>query len=280
MLAAIGYGWRRAGMAFEREFVTRLAMNVAGPCLVVDTLSNLSIPATEFIGMVGASAVLLLSTILVAWLIVLAARRPQRVYLPVLGIGNTGNLGLPLCLFAFGTEGLGFAVAVFVTNSVLQFVFTPTVQSGASPLKALYTTPVVYGAAIGLLLMLTGTRLPMPVATTVELLGNVLIPLMLLALGNTLAGLEVRHVGPAFIWGAGRLALGFTVAHLIAWAFAFEGVAKGVIILQGSMPAAVFTYLFAARYDRSPEVVASIVLSSTVLSALTLPLLVAYVLGF
>jgi hypothetical protein len=70
------------------------------------------------------------------------------------------------------------------------------------------------------------------------------------------------------------------VAHGIAWIFGLEGVAKGVIILQGSMPAAVFTYLFAARYNRAPEDVAGIVLSSSLLSALTLPLLVAYVLNF
>ena len=46
------------------------------------------------------------------------------------------------------------------------------------------------------------------------------------------------------------------------------------------MPAAVFTYFFAARFDRSPDDVAGIVLSSTLISALTLPFLVAYVLNF
>ena len=58
-----------------------------------------------------------------------------------------------------------------------------------------------------------------------------------------------------------------------------QGVAKGVLILQGAMPAAIFNYLFAARYDRHPDDIAGIVLVSTLLSALTLPLLVAYVLG-
>jgi predicted permease len=280
VLAAIGYGWRRAGIPFEREFVTRLAMNIAGPCLVISTLSNLTVPPTEFLGMLGASAVLFIATILGAWIVLSVARRPLRVYVPVLGIGNTGNLGLPLCVFAFGAEGLAFAVAVFVANSVFQFIFTPIVQSGESPIRTLLTTPVIYGALIGLATMVTDASLPEWLGSTLSLLGNLLIPLMLLALGNTLAGLRMKNMSTAFLWGAVRLLLGFAVAHAVVWAFAFEGAAKGVMILQGSMPAAVFTYLFAARYNRSPETVAGIVLSSTLLSALTLPLLVAYVLSF
>jgi hypothetical protein len=75
-----------------------------------------------------------------------------------------------------------------------------------------------------------------------------------------------------------RLSLGFLVALAVAEAFGLEGVAKGVLILQGAMPAAIFSYLFAARYDRNPEDVAGIVLVSTVVGALLLPGLVAYVL--
>ncbi len=279
-LAAVGYGWRRAGVPFEREFVTRLVLNVSGPCLIVETLSDLSVPPAQFLGMLGASAALFAGTCVAAWLVLAIAGRPMRVYLPVLAIGNTGNLGLPLCVFAFGAEGLAFAVAVYATISVAQFTFTPVVQSGESPLRTLLTTPVVYGALIGLVILFTGVDLPQWVDSSIGLLGSLLIPLMLIALGNTLAGLHIHRIGASMLWGAGRLLLGFVVAHAIAWIFGLEGVAKGVIILQGSMPAAVFTYLFAAKYNRAPEDVAGIVLSSSLLSALTLPLLVAYVLNF
>ena len=280
VLAAVGYGWRRAGVPFEREFVTRLVLNVAGPCLVIETLSDLSVPPSQFIGMLGASAALFVATCVVAWAALAMLGRPQRTFLPVLSIGNTGNLGLPLCVFAFGEAGLAFAVAVYATNSVIQFTFTPVVQSGESPLRTLLRTPVVYGAVIGLIILFADISLPEWVRTSIGLLGSVLIPLMLIALGNTLAGLRMHRIGSSMLWGAGRIVLGFLVAHAVAWAFGLQGVAKGVIILQGSMPAAVFTYLFAARYDRSPEDVAGIVLSSSLISALTLPLLVAYVLSF
>jgi malate permease and related proteins len=278
-LACVGYGWRRLGFPFEREFVTRLIMNVSGPCLIVDSLSQLELPTDEFLAMLGAAATMFLATVVVAFGILRVARLPIRSYLPALAIGNNGNLGLPLCLFAFGQQGLGLAVAVYVTNSVGQFTLTPMLQSGAPPWRTLATTPVVYGALVGTFVLAADIALPEWVRTTIGLLGDLLIPLMLIALGNTLGGLRARRLPFAFGWGAARLVLGFAVAWLVAEAFGLDGVAKGVLILQGAMPAAIFNYLFAARYDRHPDDVAGIVLVSTLLSALTLPLLVAYVLG-
>ena len=106
-----------------------------------------------------------------------------------------------------------------------------------------------------------------------------LIPMMLLALGNTLGGLKVSRLPFACLWSVVRLAVGFLIAFVVAEALALDGVARGVLILQGAMPAAMFSYLFAARYDRSPDDVAGIVLLSTLFSIVTLPLIVAFVLS-
>ena len=57
-----------------------------------------------------------------------------------------------------------------------------------------------------------------------------------------------------------------------------HGTAQGVLVLQGAMPAAVFSYLFAARYERDAEDVAGIVLMSTLLAAVLLPAFVSYAL--
>ena len=277
-LAVVGYAWRRLGFPFEREFVTRMIMNVSGPCLIVDSLSRLTLPMNEFLAMVGSSIAMFVLTAVCAFVILKMAGLSIRSYLPALAIGNNGNLGLPLCLFAFGQEGLGLAVAVYVTNSVGQFTLTPMLQSRSSPWRTLATTPVIYGALIGAAVLGADVELPAWIATTISLLGDLMIPLMLLALGNTLGGLHAKRLPFALGWGTARLALGFLVALAIAELFGLEGVAKGVLILQGAMPAAIFNYLFAARYDRNPEDVAGIVLVSTVVGALLLPGLVAYVL--
>jgi malate permease and related proteins len=275
-LATAGYVWRLLGVPFDREFVTRMILNISGPCLIVDSLARLTIPMDEFLSMVAGAVSMCVTTVLLALVILKVAGLSIRSYLPAFAIGNTGNLGLPLCLFAFGQEGLGLAVAVYVTNSVGQFTLTPMLQSRSSALRTLFTTPVIYGALVGTAILATDVVLPEWVSTTIGLLGNLMIPLMLLALGNTLGGLRVKRLPFALGWGTARLALGLGIAVAIAEIFGLQGVARGVLILQGAMPAAIFNYLFAARYDRDPEEVAGIVLMSTFVSAATMPLLVAY----
>lgn len=278
LIAALGYGWRRTGVRFEREFVTRLVLGIAGPCLIVDSLSNLTLPAGVVARMAAATVLMFAITVAVSLVVLKLARMPARSFLPAIAIGNTGNLGLSVCFFAFGQEGLGLAVAVFVATSIGQFTLTPMLQSGNSPWRTLVTTPIIYGAIIGTVLLVGDFELPDWIARTVSLLGGLLIPLMLLALGNTLGGLRVQHLPFATVWALTRLALGFLIAFAVAELLDLEGVARGVLILQGSMPAAMFSYLFAARYDRAPDDVAGIVLVSTLLSVLTLPVVVAYVL--
>lgn len=278
-IVMLGFGWHKSGVPFEREFVTRLVLNIAGPCLIISSLSRLTLPL-EVVGRMAAGGVaMFLSTVAASFIALRLAGLPIRTFLPALAIGNTGNLGLSVCFFAFGPEGLGLAVAVFVANSIGQFTLTPMLQSGRSPARTLVTTPVIYGAAIGVFLLVTGVELPGWIDGTVELLGGLMIPLMLLALGNTLGGFKVNRLPFASFWGLVRLVVGLAIAILIAEILGLEGVPRGVLILQGAMPAAIFSYLFAARYDRAPDDVAGIVLMSTLFSMLTLPLVVAYALN-
>jgi malate permease and related proteins len=278
-IAMLGYGWRKLGIAFEREFVTRLVLNIAGPCLIVDSLSNLTLPNAVVAKMAAGGVAMFVTSVVVCLLVVKLARMPVRTFLPALAIGNTGNLGLSVCFFAFGQEGLGLAVAVFVANSIGQFTLTPMLQSGKPPWKTLVSTPVIYGALVGTSLLMTGYELPGWAADTVRLLGGLLIPMMLLALGNTLGGFKVSRLPFASFWGFVRLAIGLGIAIVIAEVLGLEGVPRGVLILQGAMPAAMFSYLFAARYGRQPDDVAGIVLMSTLFSVLTLPFVVAYALS-
>jgi malate permease and related proteins len=270
--------WRLIGARFDLNFVTTLIMNVAGPCLVFSSLSQLTLPLAEFFHVAAASVVMLVVIAIAGVVLLKVAKLSVRTYLPALAIGNVGNLGLPLSLFAFGERGLALAIAVYVTNSLFQFTLVPMLQSRASFMKTLLTTPVIYGAAAGLVALATKVQLSEWLIETIELLGNLLIPLMLLALGHTLGGLKARNLKIAFGLGAARLILAFAVAVIVSEAMGLTGMAQGVLVLQGVMPAAVFSYLFALRYERSADDIAGIVLISTLLAALLLPLFVSYAL--
>jgi predicted permease len=278
VMAAIGYAWRLTGAPFDMPFVTRIIMYVAGPCLVFTSLSRLEVPLAQFFGMVGAMIVVTLGVAAASAVLIGILGLPQRSFLPALTLGNTGNLGLPLCLFAFGQEGLGLAVAIYVTNSLLQFTFVPLLHTRVSVVRTLVSTPMLYGAAAGFAVAVGDVRVPMWLASTLDAIGDLLIPLMLMALGNTIGGLKAHNLPRALGLGTARLVISFVVAVGVSFALGLRGVAQGVLVLQGAMPAAVFSYLFAARYDRDADDIAGIVLVSTLLGALALPLLVSYAL--
>ena len=275
----LGYGWQRSGLPFEREFLTRIIMNIGSPCLVLNGITALEVDAQAFASMLVASVTMLVTCGVLGTLALIVARQPLRSYLPPVVFGNTGNLGLPLCLFAFGSEGLGLAVAVYLVYSLSQFIIGPMFQGREPAWKTLFRTPMIYAAVIGITLLATDTPLPKTLANTVELLGGLAIPLMLLALGHSLASFHVRRPGIAAGLAVFRLILGFAVGVGVASLFGLTGTMRGVIIIEGAMPVAVFNYLLAARYDRHPEDVAGAILISTVIAFLTMPALVLFALG-
>lgn len=191
---------------------------------------------------------------------------------------NTGNMGLPLCLFAFGDIGLALGIAYFTISALLQFTVGISIAAGGMSVKRALSTPHIYVVSLAVLLLWTGTTLPEWVSNTVHLIGQFTIPLMLLFLGVSLARLTVQGVGRAVILSVVRIGGGLAVGVLLVWAFGLTGPAAGVVLIQSSMPVAVFNYLFAQYYDNSPAEVAGLVVVSTAISFATLPFLLAFVL--
>jgi len=276
--AAIGYGWARRGMPFDNEFTTSLTSNIAFPCLIVATLAKLEIGPEAFSQMALAGLVTVTATIAAAAAVLKLAGYSQPVYLPSLVFGNTGNIGLPLCLFAFGEEGLALAIVFFTVFLVIQFTFGVWVSAGHGSIGILLRTPLVWAAVIGISLQALDIRPPIWVDNTIGLIGDLAIPLMLLTLGVSLAKLRVTSLGRSVALSVGRLAIGLAVGLAVAELLGMEGMARGILILESTMPVAVLNYLFAARYNRSPEEVAGLVLVSTAISFITLPGLLLLVL--
>ena len=276
--AGIGFGWAKMGREFDVELVTTLITNVGAPCLVFHTLANLEVSPSALALMVGATLAAIAVCLAVASAFLWVARLSQRAFLPALIFPNTGNMGLPLNYLAFGDVGLGLAIGVFALYAVTQFTLGIAIASGTVSLRALARVPLLYVIPIALVFMLTEITPPAWVNTTAELLGGITIPMMLIALGVSLARLNVRSVSRSFGLSAFRLVLGFAVGLGLAELLGLEGAERGVLIVQLTMPVAVFNYLFAQRYQTAPEEVAGMVVISTVLSFLTLPLLLWFVL--
>lgn len=277
--AGVGFAWARTRLPFDTHLVSRLVMNIGSPALVFSGLAKIEPEGgTMFITLVGA-ALLALALILVAnILVVRGLKLPLREYLHPISFPNWGNLGLPLCLFAFGDLGLSYALAFFVVGSVTQFTLGVAIAAGTFNPRFILRMPLIYAVAAALLFLGFGVTPPQWLLNTTDLLGSMMIPLMLLSLGVSLAELRITRLRGMIGFAVYRYVLGVAIGFAIAGLFGLEGAARGVVIIQCSMPVAIFNYLLSVRYGGRTDNAASMVVLSTLISALCLPVLLPFLL--
>jgi len=276
--AAIGYAWAHHGRPYNTEMVTHLVTTVGVPSLVFTTLVNVDVELDALARMAGATGAAVAIMALVGTVILKVWGQSIRAFLPAMVFPNTGNVGLPLAMLAFGPEGMALAVAYFTVCIIFQFTLGVALSAGVTSVQALLRVPTLYAMALALAFKISDTAVPQWAGNTVEMLGGFTIPLMLITLGISLQQLKVGQFQKSAIIAAVRLCMGFAVGLGLAEAMGFEGVMKGILILQSTMPVAVFNYLFAARYNTEPEAVAGTVVLSTVMSFATLPMLLVFIL--
>lgn len=276
--AIVGFVWVRSGGDFDTNFVSRLVTNIGAPCLIFSTFTSIDIARDAFMRMMGAALLTTLLFTLTGYIVLRLFRLDQRAFLPSQMFPNAGNMGLPLCLLAFGDEGLALGLTWFTINAVFGFTAGMSISSGDLSFRGVLRNPMLYAVIVSITMVFLGLRPPEWLFNTTDLLGGLMIPLMLISLGVSLSRFHIaslrRSVGLSLL----RLCTGFVVGVLAAQLLGLEGAARGVLIMQCSMPVAVFTYLFAVRYERQPAEVAGTVVISTLISFATLPLLLWYVL--
>ena len=276
--AAIGFAWARFNRPFEAEFVTAIVTTVGTPFMVFSALTRLPLDMTVVGEMAGATALAFLGFALLGITVLKSAGLPLRSYLPALMFPNAGNMGLPLCLFAFGEHGLALAIVFFAVGSTLQFTVGVGIAAGSADPRRLLRLPLIYAVAAALIVVASGIRVPGWIANTADLLGGLTIPLMLIALGVSLARLRIGSFKRSLALSLVRLLGGFVLGYAIGGALGLSAAARGVLAIQSAMPVAVFNYLFAQLYRREPAEVAGMIVISTLISFATLPALLLLVL--
>lgn len=201
IVAGIGFGWARRGQAYPTDFVARVVMSIGTPCLVLSTLSKTALDPKAFSTMALACILSMVAMGCVGVLISRALNINWHVSVPAFMFPNTGNMGLPISLYAFGEHGLALAVAFFLTLSIVQFTVGIALAGGATSLKELVKNPIVISLALAMPVIFFDLELPRWLANTVDLLGGMTIPLMLLTLGVSLASIRLQHVGNGLLLG-------------------------------------------------------------------------------
>lgn len=269
--AVVGFGWAKTKQPFDTTMVTRLVSNVGVPCLVFSTLVSVELDMSAFRDMALASFISTGLFMVLGWVILKAAKMSVQTNLNPIAFGNTGNMGLPLCLLAFGEQGLALGIAYFVINVILLVTIGIAVASGSFTLLDLLKRPFIYAVGAAILFMTTDGDVPKAILSTTSLLGNLTIPLMLITLGVSLASLQIQSLNRSLVIVAGRFGLGITIGFALAALLGFTGETYGVLVVMCSMPVAVMTFLLAENYGSDGRAVAGAVMISTVLSFVMLP---------
>ena len=276
-LIALGFTfahWKKINLTSLTEIIVYLAT----PSLVFTSLASKPLYAGElatlFFGILaiyGGVGVLIL-------LYFLVFRFHSRGFaLPALFM-NAGNMGIPLALFAFGQAGMQRASLIFVIATCLQYSLGLYILNGRSNWMETFRLPLIYAAMAGLAVNLLGTHIPELLMQPLSMLGQATIPLMLVSLGYRLRDVESLQWGHALGGALVRIVGGFAVANLAVILIGAEGVNRQVLLLYGCLPAAVANFVLAEKYRQDPALAASIVVLSTSLSVVTIPIVFWWIL--
>ena len=290
-LVVIGY-YAGPRLQIEPRSLSKLAYYILVPAFVFTQFSTAQISVTLALRMVSYICVVTIGGILISAIVARflgASAEMIATYVLIAAFGNVGNFGLPIIQFKLGDAGLLPATVYFLIAVNFGFVVGVTAAtwgkgSIVSALRSAFTSPAVLSALPALLINWLDLPLPLFVNRASGLLANAMVPVMLVTLGVQLAGMDSIKQGFS-AWldrdvisvSLIRLLAGPLLAIALAPLFGISGVERGAGIIQASMPAAVLTSLIAIEHNLLPEFVTTTVLISTILSALTLTLVLAFV---
>lgn len=272
------------GYLYARRFGTdmasanRLNLEIFTPALIFSVLSGEGFELARYAELAFAAMIVVLGSGLLAWPFGRLFGYPNRVFLPPMMFNNSGNMGLPLALFAFGEAALPAAMILFLVENTLHFTVGNAMLTGhVNPLRLL-RMPMLIATLAGLAVAVFEIRVPGPLHEAIDLLGQIAIPLMLFALGVRMTGVDLSdwRIGLA---GALVCPLsGLAMAWLATRAVPLPQIQVAQLVVFAALPPAVLNFMLAERYHIEPRKVAAIVLLGNLASLAVLPVVLFYVL--
>ena len=282
LVIGIGYWYGKRDPKFDTKFITTLTGNIGLPCLIFYSLTTSNANFDLFLRFFYYIFLYVgLFTILGILILKILNKDIYRL-LPPLILPNTGNMGIPICLFAYGELGLAIAAAITSVIVVFHFSLNIFLASKKLSLKTLLNCVPIYALIVSLFFVYFKIPSPKFVVNATYLISYSTIFLVLMSLGVALSKLKIFSFKESLIFSCVRVIIGPLVGFGFVKAFNLTGVEAGVMFIQTSMPSAVLTYLIAEMYSprKIVTMIASTVALSTLLSFVTIPLVVFFALKY
>jgi predicted permease len=276
VFSIIALGWLYAWRVKPDMAVTnRISMNVLAPALVFSALASkdFDVAANRML-LVGSVAVVVGSGLL-AWPVARIMREQARTFVPPMMFNNCGNMGLPLAVLAYGSAGFAPMVALFTISNLLQFTLGVWILDHHARFGNLLRNPIVIATVLGFGFAIGHPPIPEWLMVAIRLVGDALIPMMLLSLGVRLYETSFGAWRIGVVGGIVCPLTGLAIAMLLAPILGLDPMQQGLLILFGCLPPAVLNFMVAEQFGQEPGKVASIVLIGNLLSIVFVPLGVA-----
>ena len=278
----IGYYLGKKNPEINTDFITTFAGNVGTPAMIFYTITTTGVTLSVFTEYFIYALVIIGGFSFVGILFLLLLKKDFISELPPLILPNTGNMGIPICLFAYGTAGLGVASAIASVVILLHFTLGVLLAKKSFSLEILIKNMPIYGIIVSVIFLYFEWDVPGYLENTTFLLTYATIFLVLMSLGIALSRLKVVSWAHASILGAVRVIVGPLIGFGLIKFLDLDGFAAGVLLIQSCMPSAVLTYLVGSMYSEKKVVdsVASVIVTSTIMSFITIPIVVYYSLKY
>lgn len=273
-IAALGF-WYGKRKRPDMALANQLNMDLFVPALVFAALSSREFDLGAYGGLALGGAAVILGSGLLAWPVARWLRVDPRTFVPPMMFNNSGNMGLPLALLAFGDQALPAAIVLFVVEMALHFSLGAYVLDHRTRFVGMLRIPVILATLAGLAVSAGGVLLPDPVITVIGMLGDIAVPLLLFSLGVRLTEVSFRDWRLGAVGAVLCPASGLLVVWLLAPLLNLPADQLSLLIIFGALPPAVLNYIVAEQYGQEPEKVASIVMTGNLGSLVVMPFALA-----
>ena len=278
----VGYYLGKKDRKFDTTFITNFAGNIGTPAMIFYTITTTGVTLEIFIEYFIYAVIIICGFAVVGVLFLLFLKKDAITELPPLILPNTGNMGVPICLFAYGTEGLGVASAIASVIILFHFTIGVLLAKKSFSLDILIKNVPIYAIILSVIFLYFEWEVPGYIENTTFLLTYTTIFLVLMSLGIALTRLKVVSWSHASILGGVRVIIGPIIGYALIRILNLDGFAAGVLLIQSAMPSAVLTYLVGSMYSKKRAVdnVASVIVTSTLMSFISAPIIVYISLRF
>ncbi len=266
------YAWR---VKPDMATVNRISMNVLAPALVFSALASKDFDVAANRLLLGGSVAVVVGSGLLAGPVARIMREQARTFVPPMMFNNCGNMGLPLAVLAYGSAGFAPMVALFTISNLLQFTLGVWILDHHARFGNLLRNPIVIATVLGFAFAIAHPPMPEWLIVAIRLVGDALIPMMLLSLGVRLYETSFGAWRIGVVGGIVCPLTGLAIATLLAPILGLDPMQQGLLILFGCLPPAVLNFMVAEQFGQEPGKVASIVLIGNLLSIVFVPLGVA-----